>query len=71
MELAVVFSRSLGRESLSDCLSLVDEPAGLPSLATHVGEPEKVELFRFTGTAPLPVLGCLPSEFNQARLVRV
>src|SRR5580658_3463610 len=58
-------------ESLTDRLSLNDEPAGLPSRPAHVREAQKVEHLRLTLASPLPVLGCVPPEFDQACLVRV
>jgi hypothetical protein len=61
----------LGRESLSDCLALDDEPAGLPSRPAHVREAQKVEHLRLTLVSLLPVLGCVPPDFDQARLVRM
>ena len=61
----------LGRESLTNRLSLDDEPAGLPSLPTHVREAQKVEHLRLALASLLPVFGCVAPELDQARLVRV
>ena len=61
----------LGGESLPDRLSLDDEPAGPPSLPTHVRETQKVENFRLALVPLLPVFGCMAPELYQARLVRV
>jgi hypothetical protein len=60
-----------GRQALADGLALDDEPAGLPRGPTDVREPEEVEGLRLTLASPLPLLGCVTSEFNQARFVRV
>ena len=61
----------LDGESLSDRLSLDDEPAGRPSPPTHVCEAQKVEHLRLALASLLPVFGCVAPELNQARLVRV
>ena len=36
-----------------------------------MGEPEEVERLRLALASPLPLLGCVTPEFNQACLVRV
>ncbi len=61
----------LGGESLLDRLAPNDESAGLPGLATYVGEAQKVEYFRFALAAPLSVFGRMAPKLNQARLIRV
>ncbi len=44
--LALQLSGQFCRESLADRLTFDDEPAGLPSLSTHMREPQKVERLR-------------------------
>src|SRR5215204_1262825 len=61
----------LGDQSLSNRLALDDEPAGLPSRPTEMGEPQEVERLRLALAPPLPLLGCVTPEFDQACLVRV
>src|ERR1700691_1457887 len=61
----------LCRESLTNRLSLDDEPAGLPGRPTQVRETQKVEHFRLALASLLPVFGGLAPKLNQARLVRV
>ena len=58
-------------KSLTDSLSLDDEPASLPSRPAHVREAQKIENLRLTLASLLPVLGCAPPKFDQACLVRV
>ena len=61
----------LGRKTFADCLALDDESAGLPGRPTEMGEPEEVERLRLALASPLPLVGCVTPELNQARLVRV
>src|SRR5579872_4407172 len=61
----------LARESLTNRLSLDDEPTGLSGCPTHVRETQKVEHLRLVLASLLPVFGCMTPKLNQARLVRV
>ena len=60
----------LGSHLLGNRLAF-DGERPLPRLATHVGEAEEVERFRFTLTALVSAFSHIAAELDQARFLRV